>query len=140
MSQPPVSIERLALTLAYCTRQNCPGDCPASQVVPRGSIQSMSVIATAARRYPIIMITLSIGISAAAVELFGQGAVAQLPITRWIICVYVLGIAANQARHMVTTLRRGELGIDVLAARPSMPPSATMWDVFDNIRGVQDNR
>ncbi len=75
----------------------------------------MNAVATFVRRYPIIAITLLVGITGGAIELFGQGAIAHWNTARWLISAFALAVAAKQARDMLRNLRDGQMGIDVLA-------------------------
>lgn len=60
--------------------------------------------------YPVVIATLSVGVLGGALELSGQGAVAQ-----WVISIFALVIAGIQAKGMVDDLRSGSYGIDLLA-------------------------
>ncbi len=75
----------------------------------------MNVVATSIRRYPIVAITLLVGIVGGVIELFGHGAIAQWDTSRWVISAFALAVAAMQARDMLRNLLEGRMGIDVLA-------------------------
>ena len=62
------------------------------------------------RRYPIVALTLAIGVVGIVLALAGQGW-----LVAWIFSVYALGIAAWQAVGMVRDILRGHWGLDLLA-------------------------
>lgn len=64
----------------------------------------------AVRRYPIVAITVIVGLVAAALALAGQPTAAQ-----WIVSGFALFVAALQAWEMIRELASGSWGIDVLA-------------------------
>ncbi|MCH8572064.1 cadmium-translocating P-type ATPase [Nesterenkonia sp. AY15] len=61
-------------------------------------------------RYPVVFATLAIGVLGGALELSGQG-----PAARWVISGFAVVVALLQARRMITDLRAGTYGIDLLA-------------------------
>ncbi|MEO6941941.1 MAG: heavy metal translocating P-type ATPase [Terrimesophilobacter sp.] len=65
---------------------------------------------SAVRRYPIVAITLLVGIVGGALALSGQ-----LQIAQWGISAFALVVAALQAWNMVKNLLTGQWGIDILA-------------------------
>ncbi len=75
----------------------------------------MNKIASLTRRYPIVALTLLVGIIAGAIELFGQGVLAERNVARWLISAFALAIAASQAVGMLRNLLAGGMGIDLLA-------------------------
>ena len=70
----------------------------------------MRWLRTAARRYPIVAITLVVGLAGGVLALSGQPSWAQ-----WVVSGYAIVIAANQFWHMVKDLMHGRWGIDILA-------------------------
>jgi heavy metal translocating P-type ATPase len=62
------------------------------------------------RRYPIIAVTVLVGLAGGVLEVAGQSFA-----TQWAISAYALAIAAMQAWHMVKDLIHGRWGIDILA-------------------------
>ncbi|GLI28061.1 cobalt ABC transporter ATP-binding protein [Agromyces rhizosphaerae] len=62
------------------------------------------------RRYPVVALTLAIGLAGIVLALAGQGW-----LVAWIFSVYALGVAAWQAVGMLRDLLRGHWGLDVLA-------------------------
>ena len=62
------------------------------------------------RRFPLVAITVLIGIVAGALALTGLE-----PAARWLISIYALGIAALEAVHMVRGLLARQFGLDILA-------------------------
>jgi len=70
----------------------------------------MTSIATQLRRYPVVAVTLGVGLVGLLLELVGPADSA-----RWVISAYALVIAAVDAWSMVKKLLRGHAGLDVLA-------------------------
>ena len=62
------------------------------------------------RRYPLVAVTVVIGLIAGALALSGFE-----PAARWLISLYALGIAAFEAVHMVRGLLARQFGLDILA-------------------------
>ncbi|GGI48092.1 heavy metal translocating P-type ATPase [Agromyces flavus] len=62
------------------------------------------------RRYPIVALTLGIGVLGIVLALTGQGW-----LVAWIFSIYALGIAAWQAVGMVRDILGGHWGLDILA-------------------------
>lgn len=75
----------------------------------------MNKLASLTRRYPIVALTVLVGMVAGAIELFGQGVLAERDVARWLISAFALAIAAMQAVGMLRNLLAGRMGIDVLA-------------------------
>lgn len=75
----------------------------------------MNAVTRSISRYPVVAITLLVGIVGGAMELFGQGAFAQWNTSRWLVSAFALAVAAMQARNMLRNLLEGQMGIDVLA-------------------------
>lgn len=70
----------------------------------------MNWIVTAAKRYPIVAVTVVVGLVAGALELGGLGSV-----TPWLVSGFSLLVAAREAFDMIRDLLKGHWGIDVLA-------------------------
>ncbi|WP_111720684.1 heavy metal translocating P-type ATPase [Homoserinimonas sp. OAct 916] len=70
----------------------------------------MNWLSAAVRRYPIVAITLVVGIVGIGIALGGHPEV-----SGWIISVYALAVAAIQTVGMVKDVLRGHWGIDLLA-------------------------
>ncbi len=62
------------------------------------------------RRFPLVALTIAVGIVAGALALTGLE-----PAARWLISLYALGIAALEAVHMVRGLLARQFGLDILA-------------------------
>lgn len=75
----------------------------------------MNTVSRWTRRYPIVALTLLVGIVGGAIDLFGHGVLASWNTARWIVSTFALAIAARQARDMLRDLLQGRMGIDVLA-------------------------
>ena len=60
--------------------------------------------------YPVVIATLAVGLVGGALELAGQPTAA-----RWLVSAFAMVVALLQARGMVTDLRSGSYGIDLLA-------------------------
>lgn len=67
-------------------------------------------VRTALRRYPVLAVTIVVGIVVTVLVLAGQGATA-----RWVASVFALAVAAFQSVGMVRDIIKGRWGIDVLA-------------------------
>jgi heavy metal translocating P-type ATPase len=67
-------------------------------------------ISSAVRRFPLVAVTVVIGLIAGALALSGFE-----PAARWLISLYALGIAAFEAVHMVRGLLARQFGLDILA-------------------------
>ncbi|MET1044132.1 MAG: heavy metal translocating P-type ATPase [Microbacteriaceae bacterium] len=70
----------------------------------------MAFASTPLRRYPIVALTVVVG--AVGLVLSMTDAAASVP---WIVSVFTLSIALQQAVGMVRSLARGEIGLDILA-------------------------
>lgn len=70
----------------------------------------MTWLLRAVRRYPIVAITVVVGVAGLTLAVAGQPVVAQ-----WLISGFALVVAAMQAVDMVRDLLKGRWGIDVLA-------------------------
>ena len=70
----------------------------------------MTWLKAAIRRYPIVAITVLVGIAGGGLELTGHGVVAQ-----WLVSTFAVIVAARQAWDMIRDLLKGLWGIDVLA-------------------------
>lgn len=62
------------------------------------------------RRYPVVALTLAIGLVGIVLALAGQGW-----LVAWIFSIYALGVAAWQAVGMVRDILHGHWGLDILA-------------------------
>lgn len=62
------------------------------------------------RRFPLVVLTVAIGLVAGALALSGLD-----PAAQWLISLYALGIAAMEAAHMVRGLLARQFGLDILA-------------------------
>ncbi|RXZ45758.1 HAD-IC family P-type ATPase, partial [Agromyces binzhouensis] len=62
------------------------------------------------RRYPVVALTLAIGLVGIVLALAGQ-----VWLVAWIFSIYALGVAAWQAVGMVRDIMRGHWGLDILA-------------------------
>lgn len=62
------------------------------------------------RRYPVVALTLAIGLLGIVLALAGQGW-----LVAWIFSIYALGVAAWQAVGMVRDILHGHWGLDILA-------------------------
>ena len=62
------------------------------------------------RRYPVVALTVAIGVVGIVLALAGQGW-----LVAWIFSIYALGVAAWQAVGMVRDILRGHWGLDILA-------------------------
>lgn len=62
------------------------------------------------RRYPVVALTLAIGLTGIVLALAGQGW-----LVAWIFSIYALGVAAWQAVGMVRDILHGHWGLDILA-------------------------
>ncbi|MBM7505595.1 heavy metal translocating P-type ATPase [Agromyces aurantiacus] len=71
------------------------------------------------RRYPVVALTLAIGVLGIVLALVGQGW-----LVAWIFSIYALGVAAWQAVGMVRDILRGHWGLDILAVTAII---ATVW-------------
>ncbi|GAA3733202.1 heavy metal translocating P-type ATPase [Leifsonia bigeumensis] len=70
----------------------------------------MSWLKSAIRRYPIVAITVVVGVAGLGLALTGNVLIAQ-----WVISGFALIVAAMQAWSMMRRLLRGQFGLDVLA-------------------------
>lgn len=70
----------------------------------------MSWSIAAVRRYPIVAITVLVGVIGLGIAVTGNGTIAQ-----WVISAFALIVAAMQAWSMLRQLARGQFGLDVLA-------------------------
>lgn len=70
----------------------------------------MTRLIAAVRRYPIVAITLLVGIFGLGLAFAGQETIA-----RWLVSAFALVVAAIQAWSMLRQLARGQVGLDVLA-------------------------
>jgi len=70
----------------------------------------MTTFASQVRRYPVVAVTVAIGLVGLLLEVIGQGDAA-----RWLISGYALIVASAQAFSMVRKLVAGHAGLDVLA-------------------------
>ena len=70
----------------------------------------MGPLLGAARRYPLIVVTLAVG--AVALLLLAAG---HADGARWVLSAYTLAFAATRTWHMVLALREGRYGVDILA-------------------------
>lgn len=71
---------------------------------------SMFRVATFVRHYPVVALTIGVGVLGLILDVSGTPAMA-----RWLISGYAVVIAAMQAWGMIRSLFRGRVGIDVLA-------------------------
>lgn len=67
-------------------------------------------LATAIRRYPVVALTIVVGVLVSALAIGGWGTAAQ-----WLASVYAIGVALHQGIGMVRDILRGHWGIDILA-------------------------
>ncbi len=67
-------------------------------------------ISSAVQRFPLVALTIGVGIVAGALALAGFE-----PGARWLISLYALGIAVLEAAHMVRGLLARQFGLDILA-------------------------
>ena len=72
----------------------------------------MSRILGIVRRYPVVALTVCIGVVALALAASGEDGSRT---ARWLVSAYALVIALRQAWSMVGDIRRGVWGIDILA-------------------------
>ncbi|UNX55529.1 cadmium-translocating P-type ATPase [Georgenia sp. TF02-10] len=70
----------------------------------------MAAVVRLLRRYPLVALTLLVGVVGGTLELAGAGGAA-----RWVVSLFAVGVAAQQARGMLADLRAGTYGIDILA-------------------------
>lgn len=70
----------------------------------------MTVIARAVRRYPLLALTVAVGLIALALNWSPAS-----PGVPWLLSVYALAVAARESVSMVRRLLRREFGLDVLA-------------------------
>ena len=76
----------------------------------RGKNMTMSSLVVFVRRYPLVATTVLLGLIGVVLALFGQ-----TDAVRWLFSGFGLLVAGYEAIGMVRQLRRGTLGIDVLA-------------------------
>ena len=76
----------------------------------RGRMEHMARGIRLIRRYPVVALTLAIGVVGIVLALAGQGW-----LVAWIFSIYALGVAAWQAVGMVRDILRGHWGLDILA-------------------------
>lgn len=77
---------------------------------PAGEAPTGRPLALALRRYPVVALTLVVGLAVAVLLLSGADSAA-----RWVASVFALVVAAHQAVGMVRDIMRGHWGIDILA-------------------------
>jgi heavy metal translocating P-type ATPase len=70
----------------------------------------MTTLAAAVRRYPLVVLTVVVGLLGLALNWTPASAVVP-----WLLSLYALGIAAREAVSMIRRLLRREFGLDVLA-------------------------
>ncbi len=75
----------------------------------------MYAVTRSIKRYPVVTLTLLVGIVGGAIEWFAHGTFSQWNPARWLISGFALAIAAMQARGMLRNLLEGRMGLDVLA-------------------------
>ena len=70
----------------------------------------MTPVVAWTRRFPLVALSVAIGLAAGVLVLAGLE-----PVARWAVSLYALGIAAVEAVHMVRGLLARQFGLDVLA-------------------------
>ena len=70
----------------------------------------MRQLLKAATRYPLIALTVAVGVAVLAIELFGAPVLG-----RWVATLYVGGVVITIGTRMVRDLIRGHAGLDILA-------------------------